>query len=252
MHLSKGWDLSGKSAVITADNRGWTPFLASALAEAGADLVIVGSLKSDMMEAAKTASHHGTTVVTVITDITSEHSVVTMLDDVMDKFNRVDILVNNALLEFAKPLHDVSSAEWKIIMEFNVFSRFLLCRLIGKHMLRQGGGRIINIESGLSIRGMRNAVASCVSQGAIHQMTSALALEWAKDNIRVNGIGAGWISTSQPSANGDESLLTRYIPSKRRGHPNDLCGLLVYLSSDACDFLTGQTIFIDGGVLAHA
>jgi len=252
MYLSTGWNLAGRSAVITADYRGWTPFLASALAEAGADLVIVGSEESDMMDAVKAARNYGTTVLPVVTDITIEDSILTMLDCVRNRFNRIDILVNNALLEFAKPFDKVTSAEWETVMEFNVFSRFLLCRLIGKHMLEQGGGRIINIESGLSVRGMRNAVAACASQGAIHQMTSALALEWANDNIRVNGIGSGWISTSKPSVNDDESLLTRYIPSKRRGHPNDLCGLLVYLGSDACDFLTGQTIFIDGGVLAHA
>ena len=141
MYLSTGWNLSGKLADITADHRGSTPYLASALAEAGADLVIVGSVKSDMMDASKAAGNYGTTVVPIVTDITREDSILTMLDCVRNRFNGIDILVNNALLEFAKPFDDVRSDEWKMIMEFNVFSRFLLCRFIGKHMLEQGGGR---------------------------------------------------------------------------------------------------------------
>ena len=119
-------------------------------------------------------------------------------------------------------------------------------------MLSSGGGRIINIGSGMAVRGLWNSVASCAAQGAIHQLTSALALEWALHNIRVNGIGAGWFSTERPTEEDQKELLVRYLPSRRKGHPEDLAGLLVYLASDACDFVTGQTIFIDGGALAHA
>ena len=110
----------------------------------------------------------------------------------------------------------------------------------------------MNIGSGLAVRGLWNSAAACASQGAIHQMTSALALEWARSDIRVNGIGAGWVTTEAPTEESQRELLTRYLPSRRKGHPTDLCGLLVYLASDACDFVTGQTIFIDGGALAHA
>ena len=119
-------------------------------------------------------------------------------------------------------------------------------------MLRQGGGRIVNIGSALSQRGLWNSVAVCAAQGAIHQITMSLALEWGREGIRVNGIGAGWMSTDEPSEEDQRELLVRYLPSRRKGHPTDLCGLLVYLASDACDFVTGQTIFIDGGALAHA
>ena len=119
-------------------------------------------------------------------------------------------------------------------------------------MLRQGSGRIVNIGSALSQRGLWNSVAACAAQGAIHQITASLALEWGRDGIRVNGIGAGWMSTEEASEEDQRELLVRYLPSRRRGHPNDLAALLVYLSSDDCDFVTGQTFFVDGGALAHA
>ncbi len=95
-------------------------------------------------------------------------------------------------------------------------------------------------------------MAACATQGAIHQLTMALALEWGKSNVRVNGIGAGWVTTEEQTEEAQKELLVRYLPLRRKGHPTDLCGLLVYLVSDACDFVTGQTLFIDGGALAHA
>jgi len=119
-------------------------------------------------------------------------------------------------------------------------------------MLNKKSGRIINMTSNLAVRGLWNSVVPCASEGAIHQLTSSLALEWGRDGIRVNGIGAGWLNTEQESDQSEPGLLERYLPSKRKGHPNDLTQMLVYLSSDSCDFVNGQTIFIDGGALAHA
>ena len=119
-------------------------------------------------------------------------------------------------------------------------------------MLRHGGGRIVNIGSGLAARGLRNSAVASAAQGAIRQLTSALALEWARDNIRVNAVAAGWVTTEPPAEESQRDPLVRYIPSRRMGHPTDLSGLVVYLSSDACDFVTGQMVHVDGGVIAHA
>ena len=131
---------------------------------------------------------------------------------------------------------DVTEAEWQAVMDFNAKSMFLCCQAAGKQMLRQGGGRIVNIGSGLAERGLWNSTVACASQGAIRQLTAALALEWSRENIRVNAIGAGWIDTSSREEDSQADPLVRYIPSRRLGHPTDLCGLLVYLASDACDF----------------
>lgn len=252
MPIPQEWDLSGKSAVITADRRGWTPFLASALAEAGADVAIAGSEESDMGEAVSAVQHQGRRAVAIPTDITDSSSVEAMVEGAISALGKLDILVNNARAEFGKRFEDVTEAEWQTVMDFTVKSMFLCCGAAGKKMLEQGTGRIVNIGSGLAVRGLWNSVAACAAQGAVHQLTSALALEWGRSGIRVNAIGAGWVTPDAPTAEDQKELLVRYLPSRRKGHPNDLAGLLVYLASDACDFVTGQTIFIDGGALAHA
>ena len=252
MPIPPEWDLTGKTAIVTADRRGWTPFLAGALAEAGADVAIAGSEGSDMHDAAAAVESHGRRALTIPTDLTDAAQVEAMVAQVASDLGRVDVLVNNARAEFGKPFADVTEAEWQTLMDFNVKSMFLCCQTAGKRMLAQGGGRIVNIGSGLALRGLWNSVAACASQGAVHQLTAALALEWGRHNVRVNGIGAGWITTEEQTEEAQKELLVRYLPLRRKGHPTDLCGLLVYLASDACDFVTGQTVFIDGGALAHA
>ena len=251
MPIPAEWNLSGKAAIITADRRGWTPYLAAALAEAGADVAIAGAEDSDMREAAAAVEREGRRALAVATDVTDSAQAGAAVERALAEFGKIDILVNNARVEFGKPFADVSEDEWKRVMDFNVGSVFVFCQAVGKHMLERGRGRIINMNSGLAVRGLWNSTAACASHGAVHQLTSALALEWARSNIRVCGIGAGWVTTDEPDADAQPDLLDRYLPSRRRGHPTDLCGLLVYLASDADDFITGQTVFIDGGALAH-
>ena len=246
------WDLSGKTAILTGDRRGWTPYLASALAEAGADVAVAGSPSSDISEAAQAVEGHGRRVLSIEADLTSHGEVGSVVDSVVAEFGGVDILVNNARVEFGKPFVDVTEVEWAALMDFNVKSMFLCCQAAGRQMLIQGAGRIVNIGSGLAVRGLSNSAVACAAQGAIHQLTSALALEWARHNIRVNAIGAGWVTTEPPAEAPEQELLVRYIPSRRKGHPSDLRGLMVYLASDACDFVTGQMLFVDGGVTSHA
>ena len=251
MPIPAEWNLSGKAAIITADRRGWTPYLASALAEAGADVAIAGAEDSDMREAAAAVEREGRRALAVATDVADSAQAGAAVERALAEFGKIDILVNNARVEFGKPFADVSEDEWKRVMDFNVGSVFVFCQAVGKHMLERGRGRIINMNSGLAVRGLWNSTAACASHGAVHQLTSALALEWARSNIRVCGIGSGWVTTDEPDADAQPDLLDRYLPSRRRGHPTDLCGLLVYLASDADDFVTGQTVFIDGGALAH-
>ena len=252
MPIPSEWDLTGKKAIITADSRGWTPYLAGALAEAGADVAVAGSESSDMADAVSAVESHGRKAVAIPTDLTDASAVQNMVANAIEELGGLDILVNNARAEFGKRFENVSEDEWDRYMDFTLKSVFLACQAVGPYMLDQGGGHIVNIGSGLSQRGLWNSVAVCAAQGAIHQMTSSLALEWGKQGIRVNGVGAGWVTPEEPSEEDQRELLVRYLPSRRKGHPNDLAALVVYLSSDACDFVTGQTIFIDGGALAHA
>lgn len=252
MPIPSEWDLTGKKAIITSDSRGWTPYFAGALAEAGADVAVAGLESSDMAEAAEAVESHRRKAVAIQTDLTDASSVRDMVAGAVEELGGVDILVNNARAEFGKRFELVTEDEWDRYMAFTLKSVFLTCRAVGDLMLEQESGHIVNIGSGLSQRGLWNSVAACAAQGAIHQITSSLALEWGRQGIRVNGIGAGWVTPEEPSEEDQRELLVRYLPSRRKGHPNDLATLLVYLSSDACDFVTGQTIFIDGGALAHA
>lgn len=243
------WNLSGKRALITADSREWTPYLAGALAEFGADVAIAGWETEHITKAVQEVKAHGRHALEITTDLNVGERVKEAVANVVDLWGGLDILVNNAQAQFAKPFLDVSEKEWDSLMGYNLRSAFLLCKEAGQQMISQGSGRIINIISGLAERGLWNSVAYCASQGAMLQLTRALGLEWAHSGIRVNAIAAGWIATQEHP---DNDALAKFIPMRRLGHPRELAPLLVYLASDACDFVTGQSVFVDGGAAAHA
>ena len=250
--IPKEWDLSGKRALITADRRGWTPHLAAALAEAGADVAVAGWRTEHVEQAAAAVEAQGRRTIQIVGDIDRGEQARGAVERVTEAWGGLDILVNNAQAQFGKPFQDVTEDEWDRLMDYNVRSMFLLCQAAGKQMLGQGGGRIVNVISGLAERGLWNSVAYCASQGAALQLTRALALEWAQKDIRVNAITAGWLSTEEISREeADKDPLARFIPLRRQGHPRELGPLLVYLASDACDFVTGQAIAVDGGAIAH-
>ncbi len=252
MSVLDEWDLSGKSAIVTADRRGWTPSLASALAETGASVAVAGPPESDATEAVEAIVAKGREAMRFEADLTDRTSIDEMVDRAVSELGKIDILVNNARVDFAKPFLEVTEHEWDAVVDGTVKSMFMCCQAVAPNMTAQGGGRIINISSGLAERGLWNSTVASATQGAVRQLTASLGLELARDNVRVNAIGAGWVTTEPQPDDADRELLVRYIPSRRKGHPNDLAGLLVYLASDASDFVTGQTIYVDGGATAHA
>lgn len=173
-----------------------------------------------------------------------------MVDRILAELGHIDILVNNCLNPVAKPLLEMSHEEWRRAMDANLTSVFLCCKEVGRHMVAQGKGRIINIISGLAEKGMANASALAASQGAVLQFSRALALEWGRHNISVSCVGLGWFTSKGQEAPSDP--MVRYIPLKRRGTAEDLLGLVIYLASDASDFVSGHMILVDGGLLARA
>lgn len=242
--------LRGKVAIVAGDGRAWDRYIALALAEAGAEVVIAAPKPE---EAAQEVRRLGGRAVAIPVDVTKSSEVEKMVERTIAEFSKVDILVNSADLEFAKPLLEVTEEEWHRVVEANLTSIFLCSKAVGKHMLEQKKGRIINIASGLAVRGLPNSTAYCAAKGGVLQFTRALALEWARENIRVNAIGPGWFSKGEVSdEEGQQDPLLRYLPMRRRGHPSELGVLVVYLASDASDYVSGQIFFVDGGVLAHA
>ncbi|SVD72264.1 uncharacterized protein METZ01_LOCUS425118, partial [marine metagenome] len=149
MGILEGWDLTGKKAVITADRRGWTKYYASALAEAGADVAVAGSKNSDMVEAAKYVKDQGRMGLTLETDLMNQDSVNSMFQQASERLEGLDILVNNAKVDFGKRFEAITENEWDSLMNFNVKSMFLCCQAAGNKMMAAGHGRIINMTSDL-------------------------------------------------------------------------------------------------------
>ena len=251
--IPKEFSREGKVAVVTGNGRGWGDYLAIALAEAGADIVIAAPGGREIEETSERVRKLGRKAMAIPTDISKSSEIEGMVEKATSQFGKIDILVNSPDLEFAKPLIEVTDEEWQRVINTNLTAVFLCSRAVGKHMLERKAGRIINLVPGLAVRGLSNSTAYCAAKGGVLQLTKALSQEWARENIKVNAIGHGWFSEEEHSE--EEQLkdpLVRYIPLRRFGRPDDLGGLAVFLASDACEYITGQVFFADGGVLSHA
>lgn len=250
--IAEKFSLQGKVAIVAGDGRVWDRHVALALADAGADVVIAAPKKGGIDETAERARGLGRRAMAIPTDVTNAAEIQKMVGQAIAEFGKVDILVNGTDLQFAKPLLEVSEKEWRQVIETNLTSVFLCSQAVGKHMMEQKKGTIINIASGLALRGVANYAAYCASVGGVVQFTKALGLEWALANIRVNSIGPGWFSEDEVGPEeAKQDPLARFTPMKRRGRPNDIGLLVVYLASDASQYVTGQTFVVDGGAIAR-
>jgi NAD(P)-dependent dehydrogenase (short-subunit alcohol dehydrogenase family) len=245
------FDLSGKVAVITGDNLDRTKVFVKALAESGADVVVVAKDVTDISGMMEELQKLGCKGAAINTDITKSENIIHVVEMILSRFGKIDILVNDTAYELVKSFVDSVENEWQTIIDNNLKAVMLWCQIVGRHMLGRRGSRIINIISGLSVRGLPNHAVYCATMGGIHQFTKALALEWAKQNVRVNAIAHGWISSEEDNEDVMEDTLARYIPLRRLGKPFDLTGILLYLASDASDYIIGETVFVDGGLTSH-
>ena len=248
---SNEFSLSGKTALVAGDSKYWSKYAGAALAEAGADVAIAARNTKRLEEAAEEVRRQGQKVITIPTDTTDASQVQKMVEQVVAEFGRIDILVNASDLLFARPFLEVSEGEWRRVLDTNLTSAFHCCQAVGKQMIEQKKGRIINLLSGLAERGVENFSAYCVAMGGVLQLTRALDIEWAKHGITVNAIGTGWMSEVEKTGAPQEELLMKYMPLKRYGHPREMGPLLVYLASDTTDFFSGQFLYVDGAVMSH-
>jgi NAD(P)-dependent dehydrogenase (short-subunit alcohol dehydrogenase family) len=246
--------LDGKVAVVTGSGRGLGKAMAIALAQAGADLVLISRTPVEIEEAAQHIEKMGRKALAFRADVTLPDEVDEVVKQTMDLFGRIDILVNNVGTAIVKPLEAMTLQEWWNTLDTNLTSLFLFCRAVGPPMIAQGRGKIITIASNHGASGEAGWVAHCASKGGVIQFTKALAVEWAKYNIQVNAIGPGIFDTkSMAPILWDAQLGSARrmrIPLGREGRPDELGPLVVYLASSASDFMTGETLFIDGGELA--
>jgi len=243
------YDLSGKTAILSTSGGKEAPFLAQALAEAGAAVFAVGRTQAllDAVLASLPAGSTGT-----VMDANQPDSAKNVMAQFDQSHDKVDILVNDARSAYAQPLEDISASDWDAVQTRNAKAPFLLSQQVLPRMAHAEYGRVVNMISELAERGMINGSAFAASQAAVLSLTRSLAVEWSRFNIRINAIGTGLIDTEGQSLESQqEELLVRYTPLRRKGNPNDIGPLLVYLCSEYCDYSTGQPVYVDGGLNAH-
>ena len=245
------FDLHGKVAAVTGGNGGIGLGMALGLAQAGASILVVGRNADKNREALVQLRAAGAHAEALAVDVTEEAAGRAIVDAAMSLQGRLDILVNNAGTNQRKQPQEYSLAEFRSMIDTNLTSAFI-CSHAAYGALRQRGGKIINIGSMMSIFGASFAVPYAASKGGIVQMSRALATAWAKDNIQVNAVLPGWITTDLTLAGQRDipSLKDRVLqrtPAGRWGVPADLAGIAVFLASPASDFITGTAIPVDGG-----
>ena len=243
------YDLTGKTAILSTSGGAEAPFLAQALAEAGASIFAVARTQPhlDALMASLPSGSSGTVMDAHVPD-----SAKSVMDEFDRSHDKVDILVNDPRSMYARPLEEIDSEEWDEVQIRNAKAPFLLSQQVLPRMAKAKYGRIVNMISELAERGMINGSAFAASQAAVLALTRNLAVEWSRFNIRINAIGTGLIDTEgQSPVEQQEELLVRYTPLHRKGNPGDIGPLLVYLCSAFCDYSTGQPVYVDGGLNAH-
>jgi len=246
--------LKGRTGIVTGASRGMGKGIAIGLAQAGANLAITSRDLEKILKVAEEIKSWGGEVLPLRVDVTNKEDIDRMVEETLEKFGKIDFLFNNAGRITRVPPENFLERDWDEEINTNLKGTFLCCQAVGKVMIKQRRGKIINISSVASFIGGKNIPAYAASKGGVSQLTKSLANDWAKYNIRVNAIGPGYFITDLTEALRRDperfSAINARIPLGRWGVPEDLAGIAVFLASDASDYITGQTIFVDGGWLA--
>jgi NAD(P)-dependent dehydrogenase (short-subunit alcohol dehydrogenase family) len=249
-----GLDLTGRMAVVIGATSGIGKAIALGLAEAGADVVPTGRRAQLAGEAAREIEARGRRSLAIATDVSDTKSIQELADAVIERFGKVDILVNAAGRTVRRPTVDVSDDEWNGIMDTNLTGMLRACRVFGRHMIDRGYGRIINIGSLTSVVALYEVAAYGASKAGVAALTKSLAVEWAQHGVCVNAILPGVFRTALNEGLLDgtdrgRELLAR-TPARRFGQPEEVAGAAVFLASEAASFVTGHLLAVDGGFLA--
>lgn len=250
----KYFDLTGKTALVTGGGRGLGRAIALSLAEAGANVALLSRTESELEEVAKEIEGYSSKAYYKAVDITDKNSIKKFVKTLVEAEGKIDILVNAAGTNKRVPLLDVTEEDWDLVMDINLKSVLFASQAVIPYMQQEQGGKIINIASLSSEIGLSNMPMYGASKGGVSQLTKSMAVDFAKDNILVNAIGPGYFKTKMTeSLFEDKSKLEwmeNRIPLKRTGEADDLKGTAIFLSSAASDYITGQTIYVDGGWLS--
>lgn len=249
--MTELFDLRGKVALVTGASRGLGRAMAQGLAEAGADLVITSRHLSEVEHTASELASGGRKVLPLQADVTRAAEVEKAVTRAVAALGGIDILVNNAGINIRKPALDLTESDWDQTLDINLKGCFLVAQAVGRHMLARQRGSVVNIASMLASVVHADRAAYASSKGGLVQLTKVLAVEWAPSNVRVNAICPGPFLTdlNKPILNDPEKVkyFMDRLPMKRFGKPEELVGSVIFLASEASSFITGTTIYIDGG-----
>ena len=252
---TKLFDLTGKNALVTGGTHGIGMAIAVGLAEAGAT-IIVNERFADKLEPAKVRfAEKGIDVHTYVLDVTDEAAAEKTIPIIEKEVGPIDILVNNAGIIKRIPILEMKAEEFSEVLDVDLTGPFIMAKAVAKGMIERGSGKIINMCSMMSELGRNTVSAYASAKGGLKMLTRSMATEWARHNIQTNGIGPGYIATSQtePIRVGGHpfnDFIIHRTPAGRWGDPEDLAGVAVFLASKASDFVNGHVVYVDGGILA--
>ena len=247
----KLFDLSGKRALVTGSSQGIGHGIAKGLAEAGAEIILNGRDPEKLTAAAAEMRKAGHNVLEAAFDVTS-HAEVTEAVERIEAQGPIDILFNNAGMQFRTPLEDFPHDKFQELLRVNIESVFLVGQAVARHMIRRGKGKIINICSVQSELGRPSIAPYTATKGAVKMLTKGMCVDWAKHGIQVNAIGPGYFRTPLNQALVDNpefsSWLEKRTPAGRWGNPDELSGAAIFLASQASSFINGHILYVDGGI----
>ncbi|MCM2474670.1 SDR family oxidoreductase [Rhizobium sp. CG5] len=250
----KLFDLTGKTALVTGSSRGLGRAFAEGLAAAGARVILNGIDEARLEETAASMRSSGFDVLTAAFDVTDETAVISAFETFDANGIEVGILVNNAGIQFRKPMLELATSDWQRVIDTNLTSAFLVGREAAKRMAERGAGKIINVGSLTSELARATVAPYTVAKGGIKMLTKAMTAEWAEKGIQANAIGPGYMITDMNEAllaNPEfDAWVKARTPARRWGRPEELAGTVIYFASAASDYVNGQIVYADGGMIS--